>query len=57
MDAEVSGVKYHANYYEVGRTRIPWSAEEWNYGKRYWGHKGIVPVAEDVKVRGRAREQ
>ena len=47
-------VKYSTNYYEVGSTRIPPSAEELNYGRRYWGHKDIAPVG-DVEGRRRAR--
>ena len=49
-------VKYTANYYEVGNTRISWSADELNYWRKYWGHKYIAPAMVDVEGRGRARE-
>ena len=45
------GVKYSERCYEVHTTRVAWTADEINYGWKYWGRKD---EREGVPERGRA---
>ena len=48
------GVKYPERCYEVHTTRVAWTADEINYGRKFWGRKD---EGEAVAERGRARER
>ena len=48
------GVKYPERCYEVHTTRVAWTADEINYGRKFWGRKDEV---EGVPARGRAKER
>ena len=48
------GVKYPERCYEVHTTRVAWTADELNYGRRFWGRKD---EGEKVPTRGRTMER
>ena len=48
------GVKYPERCYEVHTTRVAWTADEINYGRKFWGRKDEGKV---VPARGRAKER
>ena len=48
------GVKYPERCYEVHTTRVAWTADELNYGRKFWGRKD---EGEMVPTRGRAMER
>ena len=48
------GVKYPERCYEVHTTRVAWTADEINYGRKFWGRKDD---GGESKERGRARER
>ena len=48
------GVKYPERCYEVHTTRVAWTADEMNYGRRFWWRKD---EGEKVPTRGRAMER
>ena len=48
------GVRYPERCYEVHTTRVTWTADEINYGRKFWGRKD---EGEVVPARGRAKER
>ena len=48
------GVKYPERCYEVQSTRVAWTADEINYGRKFWGRKD---EEEGVPGLGRANER
>ena len=50
------GVKYPERCYEVHTTRVAWTADELNYGRRYWGRVD-EPAKAEVAERVRANER
>ena len=47
------GVKYPERCYEVQSTRVAWTADEINYGQKFWGRKDEGRGAQE---RGRTKE-
>ena len=47
------GVKYPERCYEVHTTRVAWTADEINYGRKFWGRKD---EGEGVQEMGRTKE-
>ena len=48
------GVKYPERCYEVHTTRVAWTPDELNYGRKYWGRTDEME-REEVVERGRAK--
>ena len=48
------GVKYPEMCYEVHTTRVAWTADEINYGRKFWGRRDEREV---VPERWRAKER
>ena len=48
------GVKYTERCYEVHHTRVAWTEDELNYGRKFWGRSDEM---EGVAERGRAKER
>ena len=48
------GVKYSERCYEVHTTRVAWTADELNYGRKFWER---MDEGEGVPTRGRAMER
>ena len=48
------GVKYPERCYDVQTTRVKWTADELNYGRKYWGRKD---ESEWITARGRTMER
>ena len=48
------GVRYPERCYEVQTTMVAWTADEINYGRKFWGRKDEVKA---VPARGRAKER
>ena len=47
-------MRYHERCYEVQTTRVAWTADEINYGRKFWGRKD---EEEGVPARGLAKER
>ena len=50
------GVKYQERCFEVHTTRVAWTPDELNYGRRYWVRTDEME-REEVVERGRAKER
>ena len=48
------GVKYPERCYEVHTASVVWTADEINYGRKFWGRRD---EGEGVPERGRAKER
>ena len=50
------GVKYPERCYEVHTTRMAWTADEINYGRKFWGRKDERKVVPEM-WRAKEREE